>query len=520
MKRPSIFIGGFMAAGKTTVGRALSVRTGMPFVDLDALIEWREGMTVAEIFKERGESYFRDLERRTLFELLDVGNIIVSLGGGTLLNGDLRNKILEEGTLVILGVSPGEAIARARKEPGKRPLLDEKKVEVLWEERKKIYEGGNLHIQTDGKTVKEILDEVLLSLGLLTDEDGPKVEKIIGDSIFIGGGILCEEKLKMLLGEGELPFVVADELTGPFFADKLGPLKGLYVLPRGEEAKSLEHVERIYEAFSKAGVDRESTVIALGGGSVGDVVGFAAATWMRGVSFVQCPTTLLAQVDSSIGGKVGVNLPFGKNLVGAFYKPKAVISDVKCLLTLSWESYRQGLGEIVKYGLGEDWELFELLKDNVEALIARRLDFLVDVIARCVAIKQGIVEADEQERKGERMRLNLGHTIGHAIEAASGYKWMHGDAVSVGMIVVTLLSCKLGLCSSDVVEMLKKLLVNLGLPVKADISWSQILPYLEKDKKFFGQNRRLVLPRSRGKSTVVDDIPLKLLRECYEEVLY
>ena len=519
MKRPSIFIGGFMAAGKTTVGKALSVRTGMPFVDLDVLIEQREGMAVAEIFKKRGEAYFRELEKKTLLDLLDAGNIIVSLGGGTLLNQDLKSKILEEGTLVILGVSPQEAIARAKNEPGKRPLLDEGKVEVLWRERQKIYEGGNLHIETDGKTVGEILDEVLLSLGLLTDEDAPKIEEVIDDSIFIGRGILCEEKLRSLLGDGVLPFVVADELSGPFFSGRLGALKGLYILPRGEEAKTLRHVEGLYEAFAKAGLDRGSTVIALGGGSVGDVAGFAAATWMRGVHLVQCPTTLLAQVDSSIGGKVGVNLPFGKNLVGAFYRPRAVVTDVKCLLTLSWDNYRQGLAEIVKYGLGEDWELFKLLENNREALVRRDLDFLVEVIARCVAIKQSIVKMDEQEKTGERMRLNLGHTVAHGIESASGYQWSHGDAVSVGLVVATTLSCRLGLCDEETLNRLKSLLKGLGLPVKSHLTWEQIAPFIEKDKKFTNGKSRLVLPVKGEKSVVIEECTLDKFRECYEEIL-
>jgi len=519
MKRPSIFIGGFMAAGKTTVGRALSVRTGMPFVDLDVLIEQKEGMAVAEMFKNRGETYFRELERRTLLDLLDAGNIIVSLGGGTLLNQDLKRKILEEGTLVILGVSPQEAIARVKNEPGKRPLLDEGKVEVLWRERQKIYEGGNLHIETDGKTVGEILDEVLLSLGLLSDEDIPKMEEVIDDSIFIGRGILCEEKLKDLLGESERPFVVADELSGPFFAGRLGALKGLYILPRGEEAKSLRHVERLYEAFAKAGLDRGSTVIALGGGSVGDVAGFAAATWMRGVQLVQCPTTLLAQVDSSIGGKVGVNLSFGKNLVGAFYRPRAVVTDVKCLLTLSWNNYRQGLAEIVKYALGEDWELFELLENKAEALVRRDLDFLVKVIAKCAAIKQRIVKMDEQEKTGERMRLNLGHTVAHGIESASGYQWSHGDAVSVGMIVATALSCKLGFCDEKTLNRLKSLLKALGLPVKAPLTWEQIAPFIEKDKKFTNGRARLVLPVKDKKSVVLEESTLDRLKECYTKTV-
>ncbi|HCR38638.1 MAG TPA: 3-dehydroquinate synthase, partial [Synergistaceae bacterium] len=315
-------------------------------------------------------------------------------------------------------------------------------------------------------------------------------------------------------------FTVADKITGHLYGEGLGNPRGMFLLPRGEEAKQVCMVEKIWQAFADSAVDRGDMVVALGGGTVGDAAGFAASTWLRGVPVIQCPTTLLAQVDSAVGGKTGVNLPEGKNLVGSFHQPRAVVADVECLRSLSAMDYRQGLAEAVKYGLGEDPALFGWIETYAAAIRRRDMGLLVELVARCAAIKAEVVRQDEKEQKGVRERLNLGHTVAHGLEAASEYSgWSHGDAVSVGMVVAAHLSFRLGLCGRETPARLLELLSVLGLPVTPDRPWGQIMPHLLRDKKFRGGNPRLVLPRTKEGAVVRDDVPLKMLQECYEEVL-
>lgn len=520
-ERANLFLGGFMASGKTSVGRELARVSGRPFLDLDAVIEQRTGMTVAEIFSTKGEPGFRVLEAQVLKEICELESCIVALGGGVLVDEGNRRFVADSGTLVILDVRPDTVSRRGADQPGQRPLLESGDLERLWLSRRKAYDCGDLRIDTDDLAVDEVVRTILERFGLSSTERHGGEETFRRETatgtVIVGRGIL--DRLPDLLGPDADPFVVGDVLTGPLFADRIGRRRGLALLPRGEEAKSLQRVRTLYGAFSEAEVDRSGTVVALGGGTVGDTAGFAAATWMRGVALVQCPTTLLAQVDSSIGGKVGVNLPEGKNLVGAFYQPRLVLADVNCLASLSWKDYRQGLGEVVKYGLGEDPDFLGWLEAHASGLRDRDPDVLTETVARCAALKLDVVAEDEKERTGARARLNLGHTVGHALEAASGYgAWQHGDGVAVGMAVATRLACMTGDCDESTLERLRSILSVLGLPRVPDLPWKELLPHLVKDKKFEGGRVRLVLPRTGKKSHVRDDISLERLREVYEEV--
>ncbi len=521
-RKLNIYLGGFMASGKTSVGAELAVMTGWPFLDLDQFIEMRAGKSVAEIFATEGESRFREMEGAALQEVSDLGNVIVALGGGVLVDPLNRRLVQETGRLAILEVLPDTVRCRAAEQAGKRPLLCGDGVERHMEKRKEAYSCGDIHVETDGLSVEEVTGVICRAFGLKLEPSGERgvaFRREMSDGVVIvGRGIL--QDLEAFLGEGAEPFVVADGLTGPLFAERLGGRMGLFLLPRGEEAKSLERVRGLYEAFSASGLDRSGTVVALGGGTVGDTAGFAAATWMRGVGLVQCPTTLLAQVDSAIGGKVGVNLPEGKNLVGAFYRPRLVLADVDCLMSLSQKDYRQGLAEVVKYGLGEDRAFFDWLESHVDGLRQRDPQVLAETVARCAGLKLDVVAEDEKERTGARARLNLGHTVGHALESASGYRdWQHGDGVAVGMVVVTELACMTGDCPQQMLERLMVLLVRLGLPLIPDRPWEEILPHLRKDKKFEGGKVRLVMPSGDGRSRVRGDVSLERLREAYERVM-
>jgi len=526
MDRKNIFLGGFMASGKTSVGLALAKRTRKPFLDTDRVIEARTGKSVAEIFRNSGEKAFRKMEKDVVHEISEMKGTIVALGGGILDDPDLKGTILRSGILVILSVLPETAVKRASEEKGKRPLMNKGGIHALWERRRPSYSGGHLEIDTEVTTVEEETGLIIKHLGL-EDKDGVPGEVTITARagsitypVVIGSGILGSVTGR-IRSEESCPVVVSDMITGPLFADRIKPSRRMNMLPRGEHAKSWIQLEGIFRQLQESNADRSSCMLALGGGTVGDVTGFAAASWMRGVNFIQCPTTLLAQVDSALGGKTGINMPGGKNLVGAFHQPLAVFSDVDCIDSLSDVEYRQGLGEIVKYGLGQDRDLFTWLKLHAGPILSRDKETMIRMIEWCSRIKLDVVERDETERNGLRAQLNLGHTIGHALEAASGYSgWKHGDAVAVGMMVVALLSVSMGEMTISQFEELHNILKTFGLPVRSEIPWSAMEPYLRKDKKFSGGNPRVVIPMGIGESILTDTVELKDLGNAYREVMF
>jgi 3-dehydroquinate synthetase len=335
-------------------------------------------------------------------------------------------------------------------------------------------------------------------------------------AVVVGRGLL--PRLNSLTGRDECPFAVADDITGPLFGEYPGKRKGMHLLPRGEKGKSLSSIGGIYTSLAGCGMERTDTILALGGGVVGDAAGFAAATWMRGIRLLQCPTTLLAQVDSAIGGKTGANLPEGKNLVGAFHPAEWVLSDVECLRSQKEEDFRQGLAEAVKYGAGEDWNFLSWLEEDAGPILRRDCGVLLRLVSECSGMKLAVVSEDEREQTGARARLNLGHTVGHALEAASGFgRWKHGDAVAAGMMVAARLALRLGELRESTVRRIGRLLRSFGLPLAPDLPWDETAPYLAMDKKFSGGSPRLVIPGEEKPCRLRDDIPLSLLREAYEE---
>jgi shikimate kinase/3-dehydroquinate synthase len=337
--------------------------------------------------------------------------------------------------------------------------------------------------------------------------------------VLVGEGLLSQ--LGVLLKDSELAgkaAVVTDEtvarLHAPTALQALGAAgiaATLVTLPVGEAHKNLDTVRRLYDQFLDAGLDRTSTVVALGGGVVGDTAGFAAATYLRGVPLVQVPTTLLAMVDSSIGGKVGVDLPRGKNLVGAFKQPALVIADTATLRTLAQADFSAGLAEVVKHGVIGDPELFEHLE-------TRGWEPLDWVLARAIDVKRRVVEADPFEQ-GQRAVLNLGHTFGHALETLSAYQMRHGFAVSIGMVLATRLAVELGLCELELEARLGTLLARLGLPTDyTGPTPEQIWAAMAYDKKRQGKKLRLVLPRALGNVVIHDEVRREVVMEVLAEV--
>lgn len=332
--------------------------------------------------------------------------------------------------------------------------------------------------------------------------------------IYVGQGLLQESELLLpFLGKGRA-VVVTNETVAPLYGEQVQRLLGEHyadqiVLPDGEEHKHLDTISLIYDRLMAGKFDRNTTLVALGGGVVGDITGFAAATYQRGVQFVQIPTTLLAQVDSSVGGKTGVNHPQGKNMIGAFYQPRCVLIDTDVLQTLPQREVLAGLAEVVKYGLIVDSDFFHWLEKNCESVLALATEELTEVITRCCEIKADVVAKDEREG-GVRALLNLGHTFGHAIETAAGYgKLLHGETVAMGMVMAADLSCRQGWIDSATAAHIRKVLEqDFGMPVvpPADISEEQFLDLMASDKKAEQGKIRFILLHAIGQAVVTADV--------------
>ena len=339
--------------------------------------------------------------------------------------------------------------------------------------------------------------------------------------IFIGTELLGNpEYLKPYIA-GRQVAIVTNETVAPIYLDTLKrSLEGYDVaveeLPDGESWKTLSVVERVFDCLLKARFTRKATLIALGGGVVGDMTGFAAACYQRGIDFIQVPTTLLSQVDSSVGGKTGVNHPLGKNMIGAFHQPNVVVIDTATLSTLPDRELSAGLAEVIKYGLICDKAFYQWLHENLDALLARDPQALAYAIHRSCCNKAKVVAADEKE-SGIRAILNLGHTFGHAIETAMGYgDWLHGEAVAAGMVMAANLSARLGMIADDEVDDLIGLLKRARLPVKppATLTPAQFLELMAVDKKVLDGRLRLVLLKAVGQAIVTDDFDHRQLRNC------
>ncbi|WP_432697326.1 3-dehydroquinate synthase [Marinobacterium sp. YM272] len=334
--------------------------------------------------------------------------------------------------------------------------------------------------------------------------------------IYIGKKLIEQPLLEKHL-KGRQVMIVSNETVAPLYLERLvsqfEAAADVVVLPDGERFKDLEHLNLIFDALLEKRHNRTTTLIALGGGVVGDMTGFAAACYQRGVSFIQVPTTLLSQVDSSVGGKTGVNHRLGKNMIGAFHQPVAVVADTDALLTLPERELSAGLAEVIKYGLIYDRAFFDWLENNIDALRQRDSDALSYAIYRSCEIKAEVVAQDERE-SGIRALLNLGHTFGHAIETSQGYgTWLHGEAVGTGMLMAADLSARMGWIETSDLERIRKLLIAAGLPVVAPESMTpdEFISLMAVDKKVLDGQLRLVLMKSIGEAVVTDQIDPNLL---------
>ncbi|MFB6330943.1 3-dehydroquinate synthase [Acinetobacter variabilis] len=338
--------------------------------------------------------------------------------------------------------------------------------------------------------------------------------------IFIGSNLNPQELLEPYI-HGKQVMIVSNDTVAPLYLDRykaalenLGKTVATCILPDGEKYKNIEHLNLIFDALLEAGFNRDCTVLALGGGVIGDMAGFASACFQRGVYFIQVPTTLLSQVDSSVGGKTGINHPLGKNMIGAFQQPQVVLADMSQLSTLPDRELSAGLAEVIKYALLGDEEFLVWLEANMEGLIARDEQLLAEAVYRSCAHKARIVANDEKEQ-GERALLNLGHTFGHAIESYLGYgEWLHGEAVATGMVMAADLSHRMGWISLEDLERTKKIISRAQLPIVCPkIPLDDFLAYMAYDKKVLNGQLRLVLLQQLGKAVITRDFDVELMQQ-------
>ena len=518
----NIVLTGFMGTGKTTVGIEVARRLGRPFLDMDAEIEAQAQKSISRIFAENGEATFRKMEASLCKLLSRKQGMVISAGGGALVDPANRELMMARGTVLCLNCHPDEIVRRLRGAHD-RPLLGvedpQAEIERLLEIRRAAYTTIPWQIDTTGLSVETVVIRVIEIAGVITlpvRHPGGRYD------IHIGNGLLAYvgDALRSAgAPAGSRVAIVSNPVVTPLYGNQVEmalratgfqPLACL--IPDGEHHKTHASVSTLYEQFLTGGVDRSSTVLALGGGVTGDVAGFAAATFMRGVRFAQVPTTLLAMVDASVGGKTGVDLPQGKNLVGAFKQPIMVFIDPTLLATLPAEEARSGLAEVIKHGIIGAPDLFAELKAADGRLSTWWEPGGAAWIAWALRIKIEIVEDDPLEQ-GRRAVLNLGHTTAHALERLSGFALRHGEAVGIGMAAAARIAERLGRATQGLADRIEGVVLSWGLPVQcppfdADDIWKA----LAHDKKRHGRALRWVLPLDIGKVEITEDVPSNVVK--------
>ncbi len=522
---------GIMGSGKSVTGALAAASLGLPFVDTDAVIEAEAGCSISSIFSEQGEAAFRALESDVIYRVTQGAPAVVATGGGAALSVENRRNMRRFGPVLWLHANR-RALQQRLSDCGTRPLLAgdispaDRALQLELVRSPAYTAAADGAVDTSRKSPENAAKAVCEIYNRLI---GPQEHKPtsgiahlhmeLGDRsypLWLGAGILgsiageivtrCSPNRVCILTHPGLAAQYAAPIASQLEA--LGIPTQISCIPPGERFKNLNTIARFYSAFVEAKLDRKSLVIAVGGGVIGDMAGFAAASYLRGIAFVQVPTTLLAQVDSSIGGKTGVDLPEGKNLVGAFHQPKAVILDTDTLKSLPLRELRSGLAEVIKYGIISDSSFFYQTQDNLPAILKRESAALERAIARSCEIKGAVVSADETEQ-GLRAILNFGHTVGHALETATRYRrYRHGEAISIGMVSACLVGEELGITPAEVTSQVVSCLNAAGLPTvfPADVSLDEIHRGMLLDKKTVSGKLKFVLAESVGTVTVVSDI--------------
>ncbi|MGA8848691.1 MAG: 3-dehydroquinate synthase [Dehalococcoidia bacterium] len=575
----NLIITGFSGTGKSLVAMEVALRLNWDFLDTDDEIIKQTGKPIAEIFRQDGEGKFRELERETIRKACQQRQTVIAIGGGAIVDPQNYELLAQTGLIACLEAKPETIYERLFHEAARspetevRPLLATdnplERIRQLKASRQPYYAKADWTIHTDGLSINEVVEEVIRASRLLRRAHPhlnplPSRERKLGSQlkadddvaclvetpsqsypIFVGYGLLDKlgEKMKQAALSGTATIISDDNVCSLYGSKVEGVLKDTgfevnsFVVPPGEETKSMDYAVKIYDFLVAHRAERDDIIIALGGGMVGDLAGFVAATFLRGMLWIQVPTSLVAMVDASIGGKVGVNHPEGKNLIGAFYQPNLVLADPQTITTLLQRELTSGWAEVIKHGLILDKGFFEFLEANVNGLKELEPKLLTRAIARSAAIKAQVVSQDEKEREGKRTLLNYGHTIAHGLEAATQYKrFLHGEAVAIGMMGAAKLSQQLGLLPSAAVERQQALLQKFGLPTSLrteaasqrrdrklsnlKLSLAGVTRAMELDKKVKGKAIRWVLLQDIGKVVIRSDVPqqdvLTVLQELVE----
>jgi 3-dehydroquinate synthetase/adenylate kinase len=508
----NLVLTGFMGTGKTTVGHALAAKLDMEFVDTDELIEARHG-PISRIFAERGEGEFRAIERRVARELGQKTGLVIATGGRMILDSKNFQSLSQNGRIFCLVATPDEIHRRVINDETRRdrPLLQledprERIIELMFERQHEYARFPQLITDHAGPDV--IADEVAqLWSGYSTyDVSSPSG----GYRYTVGAGIL--PLIRQLASIHGPIVVITDEGIRDLYAPSLGEVDLTIALPAGRSQKTLDAVAVAHQQLFEAGIDKSATVVSLGTSIIGDIASFAAATYLRGVDLVHCPTNLIAMVDTSVGAKIGLDVPQGRNLLGLYKQPKAVLADIGTLQTLPPRDFTSGMAEVVKHGLIASETLLGRIESTSWAttgnLVPGMLADLQSLVAEAIQIKIAIVEADPFEEKGQRTYLDLGHTFGYGIEYASGGEVNHGEAVAMGLVAATRLSHRKGHASADLVERVEALVGHIGLNPKipASIQAQDILEGMRHDKEGRRSRLRFVLLRDVGEPLISDDV--------------
>ncbi len=522
---PNLILTGFMGTGKTTVGRAIAERLKRPFIDTDAWIEERASKSVAAIFAEDGEDRFRAWEAEACAAFCEPQELIIATGGWTL--GPAKNReVLEQGGRIICLTATPEKIIERLSAANDRPLLasDDRdaRVRALLKQREAMYRSFAWQVDTTEMSPAEAMLHVMAVYGAITNLVEPDTFELPmherSMSILLGADLL--DVLGVMLRARGLRgnvAVVSDSNVAPVYGDRVAKslaMSGfepvLLRVPAGEASKTLDTASVLYEKLVEGGIERSGLIIALGGGMIGDLAGFVAATYLRGVQWIDVPTSLLAMIDASIGGKVGVDLPSGKNLVGAFHPPLMTISDMTTLHSLPGREFRSGLAEMIKASVIADVELFAMFESGETDL--------PEMMRRSIQVKVEVVREDPFEQ-GRRAALNLGHTIGHGLETASKFELLHGEAIAIGTIAEARVAERIGLARSGVADRIERVTERVDLPARfVDLDIDEIILLMRSDKKKQSGRLKYALPRDIGDVVICVDVKDDVVREVLIEM--
>ncbi|WP_256379627.1 bifunctional shikimate kinase/3-dehydroquinate synthase [Bifidobacterium angulatum] len=534
---PVAVIIGMMGAGKTRVGKEVAHIMDLPFADADVEIQHDIGMGIPEFFEREGEPAFRKVEADLIADMLEDFDGIFSLGGGAPMTPSTQCALAEYidrgGRVVYLDADPAEAMERANRGGG-RPMLNgdaDARWKKLYKERDPVFRRvANVRVRTRGQTpqmaARKVMDMIRERMVHVT---GSGIEPY---DVRIGEGTM--NHLPDVLGEGVTRVALIHTQPVQRHSDhartllrQAGYTVSDIVVPDAEAGKTVDVANGVWRRLGDEGFTRSDAIVGLGGGAATDLAGFIAATWMRGIRYVNCPTSLLAMVDASTGGKTGINTEAGKNLVGSFYTPAGVLADMRTLATLPNDIFIEGLGEVAKSGFIMDPEILRILEDHASELRSfdgamfldsGLKDVVAELIEHTVGVKAYHVSADLKEA-GLREFLNYGHTLGHAIEKLEHFRWRHGNAVAVGCVYAAELSHLLGYIDQDLVDYHRSLLGSLGLPTSWNNgSWSDVLALMHRDKKARGNKLRFVVLESVGHPIHLEDPPADAVEEAFRRI--